>query len=138
MEFTIIPYVGAGKVLFGMTSPQISEALYTEPKRFKKFEDDEINVDDYGWCHVYYKNPGVCQAIEFFEPAKVLFMGWDIIGNSFKDIKKLFIKHDRETEFDEAGLTSYKYGISIYAPFAQKNPSDSIEGVLVFEKGYYE
>ena len=138
MEFLIVPYIGAGKILLGMTSDQISEVLSAKSEKFKKYEDDEFDTDAFKWCHIYYKSPGVCEAIEFFEPAKVLFMEHSLIGKPFKDVKKLFLKYDKELELDETGLTSYKYGVSIYAPFAKERPSDPIEGVLVFEKGYYD
>lgn len=138
MEFIIDSNVGAGNILFGMTSQQIQNVLSAKPKKFKKFEDDEFDTDAFDWCHVYYKKPGVCEAIEFFEPAVVIFKGQNLIGKSFQDVKSLFLKHDKSVELDSSGLTSYKFGIGIYAPFAQKEPSEPLEAVIVFEKGYYD
>ncbi len=40
---------------------------------------------------------------------------------------------DSSLEEDETGLISFKYGISIYSSDLQ-----NVEGVLAFEKGYYE
>ncbi len=137
MEFIINPYVGAGKILLGMSSQEIQDILSFKPERFKKSEDDDCDTDAFEWCHVYYKKPGVCEAIEFFEPAKVIFMGQNLIGRPFIDLKKLFGELDESIELDESGLTSYKYGIGIYAPSAKNKPSDPVEGAIVFEKGYY-
>jgi len=138
MEFIIDPYVGAGSILLGMTSQQIQNALSAKPEKFRKFEDDDFDTDAFDWCHVYYKNPGVCEAIEFFKPAKIIFKGQNLLGQSFENVKKLFLEHDKSLELDDSGLTSYKYGVGIYAPYAIKTPTDPIEGVIVFEKGYYD
>ena len=138
MEFIIEPYVGAGKILLGMTSQQIQDVLNATPEKFKKSVKDEFETDAFECCHIYYKSPGVCEAIEFFQPAKVIFMGQTLLGKPFEIIKQLFLKYDDSVVLENAGLTSYKYGIGIYAPAAIKEPSDSIEGVIVFEKGCYD
>ncbi|MDP4145812.1 MAG: hypothetical protein Q8936_15205 [Bacillota bacterium] len=39
---------------------------------------------------------------------------------------------------NDCGFTSHKFGIGIYAPFAQDKPGEPVEGVIVFAKGYYD
>lgn len=138
MEFAIEPYVGAGKIRLGMTSQQIQDVLNATPEKFKKSAKAEIETDAYKWCHIYYKNPGVCEAIEFFQPAQVILGGQNLLGKPFETIKQLFLKHDDSVVLENAGLTSLKYGVGIYAPSALKEPSEPIERVIVFEKGYYD
>ncbi|APM38927.1 hypothetical protein [Clostridium kluyveri] len=138
MEFSIEPYVGVGKILLGMTSQQIENILRIKPRKFKKFEDDEFETDAFDMCYVYYKDPGVCEAIEFFKPAIVTLNGTNLIGESYKDVKNLFLMLDEETEYEDTGLTSYKYGVGIYAPFAEDDPLEPVEGVIIFENGYYD
>jgi len=138
LKFIIEPYVGAGKILLGMTSKQIQNELVIKPEKFKKFEDDEFDTDDFKYCHVYYKKPGVCEAIEFFGEAKVIINNETILGKSYTEIKDMFEAIDDSIDFDATGLTSFKYGVGVYAPFAEDEPDEPVESVIVFEKGYYD
>lgn len=138
MEFIIEPYVGVGKFKFGMTQNEIKVIANEEPRQFKKFQDDEYKTDAYKYFFVYYKNPGICEAIEFFSPAIVKFNGMNILKMSYIDIEKYFLQIDKDLDIEEAGFTSYKYGIAIYAPYVLYEPLKKPEGVLVFEKGYYD
>lgn len=138
MEFSIEPYTGSGEILLGMTSQQIEEILSAKPRKFKKFRDDEFETDAFDMFYVYYKSPGICEAIEFFKPAVVTFSGVNLMQKSYDELKRLFLSLDEDTECDDSGLTSYKYGIGIYAPLAEDEPLEPAEGVIIFEKGYYD
>lgn len=138
MEFLIEPYVGVGTIKLGMNQKDIQEVLNEEPRRFRKFQDDEYETEAYEYFYVYYKNPGICEAIEFFNPAKVILNGITLLELPYKDIEEYFLKIDKDVEIEETGLTSYKYGVGIYAPYALDEPLEKAEGVIVFEKGYYE
>lgn len=138
MEFLIEPYVGVGTIKLGMNQKDIQEVLNEEPRRFKKFQDDEYETEAYEYFYVYYKNPGICEAIEFFSPAKVILNGITLLELPYKDIEEYFLKIDKDVEIEETGLTSYKYGVGIYAPYALDEPLEKAEGVIVFEKEYYE
>lgn len=138
MRFEIKPYQGAGNLLFGMTTQEIKDLLKTEPQKFKKTNIDEYETDAYNGFHIYYRNPGVCEAIEFFTPSEVLFMGVNIMGEQFLKVKDLIEQYDSEIEIEETGFTTYKYGFGVYAPYAEDEPNEPVEGVIIFEKGYYE
>lgn len=138
MNFEINPYVGVGNILLGMTSEQIQKVMTSKPKKFRKFKDDELDTDKYDNFFVYYKRPGICEAIEFFGDAKVLINGKTILGRSYTKVKNMFEAMDNEIEFNDAGLTSLKYGVGVYAPFAQDEPDEPVESVIVFEKRYYD
>lgn len=133
MKFEIKPYVGAGVIKFGMDDKIIREILQLEPQKFKKSPLSEVRSDAYLFCHVYYKENGVCEAIEFFEPAYVTFQGKALLGISYEKISSFFKELDGSIEEDETGTISFKYGISIYSSDLQ-----SVESVLVFEEGYYD
>jgi hypothetical protein len=45
---------------------------------------------------------------------------------------------DDGLEVDNTGLTSFKFGFGLYAPSCEESPSDSVEAVIAFEKGYYD
>lgn len=138
MEFLIKSYVGVGEIRLGMTQKNIQEILNEKPRRFKKFIDDEYETDAYKYFYVYYKSTGICEAIEFFSPAKVKFNDVFLLELPYKEVKEYFLKIDKDVEIEEDGLTSYKYGIGIYAPDAVVEPQKKAEGIIIFEKGYYE
>lgn len=101
MDFVIKPYLGVGPILLGMTSQQIEQVLSLKPEKFKKYEDDEFETDVYDFCNVYYKSPGICEAIEFFSPAQVRLNGVNLLGKPFNAIKKLFMEIDETTVIEE-------------------------------------
>jgi len=84
------------------------------------------------------KKTGVCEAIEFFGEAKVIINNETILGKSYTEIKDMFEAIDDSIDFDATGLTSFKYGVGVYAPFAEDEPDEPVESVIVFEKGYYD
>lgn len=139
MEFKIKPYVGVGDILLGMTSEQIQKVMDGPPsKKFKRFKDAEFDIDRFASFFVYYRHPGVCEAIEFFGEATVLIDGKALLGRSFSEVKKFLEAIDSSLSIDNSGLTSFKYGVGVYAPFAQDEPDEPVESVIVFEKGYYD
>ncbi len=138
MNYEILPYEGTTTLKLGMSSREIQEVIGCELKRkFKKFEDDKYDTERYEDFFVYYKDPGACEAFEFFHPAKVFFMQKDLLDIPFEEAKALFVALDNDIKYNGVGLISLKCGIAIYAPDAAENPEKKSEGVLVFEKGYY-
>ncbi|QST02151.1 hypothetical protein IMZ31_22120 (plasmid) [Pontibacillus sp. ALD_SL1] len=133
MNFEINPYVGAGRIKFGMTGKQVQEILQIEPQKFSKTPLCDELTDAYPFCHVFYKGNGNCEAIEFFGPAGVTIQGNTLIGKPYEKVSSLFKELDRTLEEDEVGFISYKYGISVYSSDLQR-----VEGVLAFEEGYYD
>jgi hypothetical protein len=133
MKFEIKPYVGAGMIKFGMKDNKVQEILQIKPQKFKKSPLSDVLTDAYPFCHVYYKENGDCEAIEFFEPADVSFQGNTLIGVPCEKVSSLFKELDSSLEEDETGIISFKYGVSIFSSDLQ-----GVEGVLVFEEGYYD
>lgn len=138
MNFEIIPNLGAGSILLGMKEQEIHRILGNQFEKVKKSMSDGFETDMYEWCFIYYKKPGVCQAIEFFEPAVPILNGEKLFGRPYSEVKEIFLKLDDQVQLDEDGLTSNKLGIGIYAPSAECNIEEHIEGVIIFEKGYYD
>jgi len=137
MKFEVIAYVGAGCITLGMTRDTIRKCFDDKYIEFKKTPFSEMLTDDFGLCHVYYKKQGTCEAVEFFGDAEVIFNGKPIIGKSYSEIKNMFERIDELLDFNDAGFTSLKYGIGIFAPFALDEPDEPVESVIIFEKGYY-
>lgn len=122
-----------------MTIEQVRNFVPEPPKSFLKGPDAEVPTDafdDLG-IHVHYKAPGNCEAVEFALAADPLFEGRHLIDRPFNDILTWFKSLDVSTEVDDTGLTAFNLGIGLYAPKLTENPNAPIEGVIVFEKGYY-
>lgn len=133
MKFEIIPYDGAGMIKLGMNDKQVHKVLQLEPQKFKKSLMSSVFSDAYPFCHLYYKENGECEAIEFFGTVEVSFQGRSLLETPYEELRRLFGGLDSSVEEDETGLISFKYGISIYSSDLQ-----SVEGVLVFEERYYD
>ncbi len=138
MKFRIVPYVGAEPILFGMTSEQVERAMGVKARKFKKSSDSVMLTDAFDCCHVYYNPMGMCEAIEFFEPADLVLNDVTLIGKPYQEIEDFFKKADESIMVDDCGLTSNSFGIGVYAPFALSEPDEPVEGVIAFVKGYYD
>lgn len=140
MTYEIKPYIGVGSIEFGMTESEVRSVIGGEFCQFKKTPASEMLTDAFSdkGIHVYYKKPGICEAVEFGNPAEPTFMGNKLIGIPFKEVKKLFEKLDDTIEVDETGFTSYKFGVGVFVPTLKKSKNEPIQGVIVFEKGYYD
>ncbi|HYP52823.1 MAG TPA: hypothetical protein VEQ42_04750 [Pyrinomonadaceae bacterium] len=139
MRFEIRPHEGVGPVRFGMTREEVRAALALPVESFRKSPADEMLTDafDAAGLHVYYKKPGLCEAVEMAAPAEPVLEGRELLGRPFGESRRWFESQDESAEADESGLTSFGYGVGLYAPEAESNPAAPPEGVIVFEKGYY-
>jgi hypothetical protein len=140
MNLSIDPYIGVGPIKFGMDIEEVRRAIGLSFTTFKKTPEDLIPTDafDEAGIHVFYKPTGICEAVEMSDPANPVFKGQSFIGKSFSEIREWFRSQDEDIDADDSGLTSFKYGIGIYAPNAEEQPDDPVEGVIVFERGYYD
>jgi hypothetical protein len=140
MNFPITSFEGVGPFKLGMTAEEIRRAVNSPVSSFKKSPQSEMLTDafDLLGIHVFYKKPGICEAVELFSPSIPTFRDYRLIGQPFSRIASFFKQQDEQVELESAGLTSHKFGIAIYAPSAQKVPDDPIESVLIFAKHYYD
>jgi hypothetical protein len=138
MTFEIKPYVGVGFIKFGMKREEVRKCFNNQFDEFKKTPFSETLTDDFGCCHAYYKKQDTCEAVEFFEEAELTIDGKMIFGKPYSEIKAMFEAMDNSLDFNGEGFTSFKYGVGVYAPYAQDKPDEAIESVIVFEKGYYD
>jgi hypothetical protein len=139
MDLTIFPYSGVGPIRFGMTVEQVRAVVGFAPVSFMKSPLSEFPTDAFDelGVHVYYKSSGICEAVEMGKPAAPVIEGRLLIGHSFADMLRWFKSKDNTVVCDETGLKAFQSGIGLYAPFAEKNPDEPVEGVLVFARGYW-
>ena len=139
MDLEVDPYAGIGPVRLGASVREVREAVGARPVQFKKSEDSEMLTDDFGerGLHVYYKKPGLCEAVEVFPEANPTFRGRRLLGEPLGEMLRWFRSIDPDVEVDESGLISYEFGIALYAPQGPDAPDDPAESAFVFARGYY-
>lgn len=140
LKLEIEPNRGLAGIQFGMTPDEVRHVLGSTVQTFRKLPGDTLETDyfDALGMQVFYKQPGVCDAIELAAPAKPTFKGKDLLGKPFSELRNWFQSIDSEVAIDETGLTSYRFGVGLYAPFASTAPDEPVESVIIFEQGYYD
>lgn len=139
MTYEIRTYEGVGPISFGMSAPEVREAVGAPHIPIDK-GGGPVPTDVFTSLGilVYYKPPAVCEAVEFAGPESPTFRGQQLLRRPYSEVEEWLKTLDAELETDTAGLTSYKLGLGLYAPSALKEPDEPVEGVFVFEQGYYE
>lgn len=140
MEFEIEPYGGVGPVRLGMTIQEVRHALGEEPTTTSK-SDTGIPSDLFSTrgILVHYREPGISEAVEFGDPTtSPTYQGQRLLSRPFEELQAWFESLDPGAQTEADGLTSYKLGVGLYAPSALKDPNEPVQGVIVFDHGYYE
>jgi len=124
---------------FGMTSTEVRTAMNALPSAFRKTDESAFPTEAFRaeGVHVFYRAPGVCEAIEFGAGASVTLHDLPLLDRSFGALLSHVRSLDSSVEIDESGLTSKALGIALYAPGHLENPDEPVSGVFVFEDGYY-
>lgn len=141
MEFPILSYIGAGPLRFGMSIAEIRAAIDCPVKPFLKGPNAVMFTAFSPVCvHAYYKPPGLCEALEFGLPSVPTLTGKRLLGVSTAEVQRVLRELDPQLQSDEdgVGFTSYALGVAIYSPAHLEFPDAPVEGVFVFERGYYE
>jgi hypothetical protein len=133
MVFEIRANEGAGDLRFGMTRQEIRETIGRPFETFFKSSTSEMETDsfDNDSIHVFYKRPGLCEAIEFYPPANVSLHGRPLLGRPYDEIAGYLREIDPSAEEDDVSITSYQHGVGVYGP------STEVESVIAFEREYY-
>lgn len=140
MIFSIDLLKGAENIFFGMTPNEVRAELGGKYKSFKKTYHSKYPCDYFEelGVFVYYKLPGLVEAIEFSEPAKPILEEKNLLCLPFEQLKSILLSKDTELEIEPDSLTSYSLGVGVYAPDANRLPNSFPESIIVFERGYYD
>lgn len=142
MEYRIEPYVGVGPIRLGMTVEEVRQAVGGAVHSFRKgpFAKRDTDAFDDEGIYVYYKDPGVCAAVEFGGGAVMPTLdGHPLLKRPFREVYHLLKARDPSLQLRDAGLTSYLLGVGIYMSSMKEDVWErATEGVIVFEQGYYD
>jgi len=138
MKYEIFKYKGFNNVKFGTTRAEL-HGLFGEPlDSFRKTPFEVFDTDNYNNFFVYYREPDVVEAFEFFGEIDLLYQGYSLLKTSIFELFEVFKKSDDNLEIDETGFVSYENGVSVYLPGWEENGEMVPESILIFEKGYYD
>ena len=139
MTFEIQPYIQVGNLKLGDSILETRKKVNQKFNQITKSKNTDFPIDYYAdlGILIHYKKPGICEAFEFGGIAKPTFQGKELLHQPFIQIVNWLITLDSSIEIEDDGVTSYKFGIGLYAPFAKGEPDEPIKGVIIFEEGYY-
>jgi hypothetical protein len=87
---------------------------------------------------VHYGSTETTEAIEVSSLSAAHFSGRRPIGEPFDSAVGWLRELDSSVAEETAGCTSTSIGIGLYAPYASKDRSAPVEGLIVLKRGYYE
>ena len=141
MIYNIIEYSGMNEIVFDMKKEDIDSRVKNKYFFVKSStENTGESIETYKEFFIYYDKNNKIEAIEFhnFAEAEVIFQGINLFSLTYEEIKSYVEKSDLMIKTDGAGFVSFKLGIGIYAPSAEKEPDELVEGIIIFKKGYYD
>lgn len=140
MQYDIEPLYGAGSIHFGATAEEVRTELGANFTSFRRTPSAAFPCDFYESLSVfvYYKVPGIVEAVEFAHPADVRLEGVSLLTLSFAELTAFLHERDSLVEVEIDSATSYGLGVGAYAPRADEAPDEPAESIIVFERGYYD
>ena len=123
---TVVPLEKVGDVSFGMSRDEVRN-IFGDASEFNKSSLSKNTTDDFGFCHVFYKDDK-CEAVELFNTADVVVNGTSIFNSDFETVKGLF----PDAEDSGEGFISKEMSVGVYAP------DNQIQSILFGCKGYYD
>ena len=135
--YEVIPYVGVGEIRFGMKCNEVCGLLLCKDYR----RIDNVYTAGYKLCstnlNIHFDKNDMLIAIEGNIDAGFCYQGFEIVGQPFNKVYEYLKSFDIEIEVDSVGAISYKLGIGLYVPTIKKSKKELVQGVIIFQKGYY-
>ena len=138
MRYKIYPYVGVGLIRFGMTREQVREAVQCDASPFSKTLSSKEPADGFDplGMSVYYKPPGLCVAVEFWDPTlSPILHNKALLDQPFEEVRHWLCELDPNLTCTVGGVISFKFGVGITENVDLHGHPES---VIVFETGYYD
>lgn len=111
---------------------------FTEFVKNPDFSNEKTDAFDGILVHVYYDRSGCCDFVELGGgAARPIFRGKDLLAMPFAHALSWFRELDPNLKLD-CGLQSDAFGIGLYAPLSNEEPTSPAEGASVFARGYYD
>jgi hypothetical protein len=136
--FPVESYTGAGPVRLGMRVGDIEAALGQRAVLVDQGGEGPLATFPGRGVHAEIAADGHCTSIELMPPAVPVLDDHPLLGSPFAEVRDYLRTLDPGLEEDSSGLTSERLGVGVYAPMAADHPQRPAEGVIVFERDYYQ
>ena len=132
--FDVRPYKSVGSIFFGMAAIQVHDYLGKNFKTNKRCSDPKFPTEYYQKhdLFIYYKSPGIVEAVEFARQGKVSIFGTNPFSLKPEELESFLKEYDEELTYEGDSITSLVLGVSFYIL------DEKVESTIVFEKGYYD
>lgn len=136
MKYKFIPYESIGPFQFMMPRKEVRNKVESTPREFKKSKFSKNTTDAFEGFHAFYTQDDKLEAIEFFNnDVGVLLNDDNLFDYKLSDLKKMLADNDPDMKVEDGGFISFKYGVAVSNA---SSPTDEIESILTFRKGYYD
>jgi hypothetical protein len=138
MKFILTPdKKSAGKLRIGMTIEEVRYVLGKTPEVSLKQGSDGLPSDYFAedGFFVYYKKPGIVEAIEFSDDTIIELNNQNLFDLSHTELLDFLKKEDLNVAIERESLTSERLGISAWIPDSDEN--GSARSIIIFDEGYY-
>jgi hypothetical protein len=133
MKYEIVPYVGIGNLHLDERREVVISILGMPPKRFKRNQRDIASIDyysNYGF-QLHYDLYDCLEFIETFLPCKAEFQSIRFFEQDIDRVLVSLAYLGYTPRLNHGSLIFESIGICLYAP------SDIIESVSIYRRGYY-
>jgi hypothetical protein len=137
-DWEITPYAGVGPVVLGATREEVEAALGSTATPIDKGGPAPVAAFPAWGVHVHLSAEGRTEAVELMAPARPVLLGRSLLEGAFPDVVTWLRAQDPGLVVDDDGATSELLGVALYAPLAAVHSRRPAEGVIVFERGYYD
>jgi len=138
MIWKITPYVGVGRLSFGMDRATVRKTM---DARFDVVHRGEFRAEKdiffKAGVHANYDDHDRLYMVEFAHPAEPTLAGVNLLGESANAVKALLQLMGGDLKEDDSGAGSLKLGVEIWIP--DPDEADQPGGsIVVAGPGYYE
>jgi len=136
-KVVIVPNVGIGEIMLGMSREQLHSQIGLPSKSFFKSSKDHSMSEEYKdlGVFVYFDEKDTVAAIEAWNEADLIYKNLRLFKINYEDIIRVFKEDDSTLEILFDGIKSNNLGITTWLEDrpTKKSKCDSI---TLFKKGY--
>ena len=132
--YQIVPFEGVADLRFGLPRSTVQALLGGNFRTFREGADESVAVDSYDETgfHLVYDADDRLEFIEMFFPAMPMYDGVSLLEGDLEDVLTQLSNQGYRYRLGPEGYNFPDLGLVLYAP------DESIEGVSVYRRGYYE
>ena len=141
MDLEVVAYERMGAIGLGASVDEVRKKIGSKCVRVRTYDSVSGLARDHfpeQGIFVEYRRPGICVSIEATSPANPIFRGRQLLTHSYSEIRSWLESIGGEVKLESSVLKAFAFGIALYTPFCDEEPETPPEGVMLFERGYYE